>query len=152
RRKFVKTGIGGIATIGTSQLPMFGLLACSTDSVEVPENNGMGITGVSLPSVIDVPAGGEMAIIGKGFEPGDQIQWTSTLDATKILLATITTLGPGTASLVLPDGIKSGGYRLVLSRDGETLALGTLQLNVVADTDIPDREGKTVKGIVYCNG
>src|SRR5690606_2614484 len=56
------------------------------------------------------------------------------------------------AALVLPANIISGGYRLVISRNGETLTLGTVQLNIVADSDIPDIEGMTVKGIVFSNG
>ena len=152
RRKFVKTGIGGIASIGTFNVPLLGLISCSSDNSEVPETNGLGITGVSLPPVIDVPAGGQVDINGKGFQIGDQIEWISTLDPSKKYITGLNSVGQGTASLQLPPEITTGGYRLILSRDGETLALGTVQLNVVADTDIPDREGMTVKGIVYSNG
>src|SRR5690606_29925375 len=152
RRKFVKTGIGGLASIGALNVPLFGLMSCSSEDPEVPENNGLGITGVSLPTAIDVPAGSEISFNGKGFKVGDQIKWTSTSDATIKFLTTIAAVGPASASLLLPDEINSGSYRLVLSRGGETLPLGTLQLNLVTDMNIPDKEGMSVKGIVYCNG
>lgn len=153
RRKFVKTGIGGVASIGAFNVPLFGLMSCSSDKTEeIPQDNGLGITGVSLPPVIDVAAGSEVSLNGKGFKPGDQIQWISTSDATVKYTTTIASAGESSATLVLPTEIPSGSYRLLLSRNGETLALGSLQLNIVAETDIPDREGMTVKGIVYSNG
>ena len=152
RRKFVKTGIGGIASIGTLNVPLLGLMSCGSEDPEVPQNNGLGITGVSLPTVIDVPAGSEISFNGKGFEVGDQIEWISTSDASTTFVTTISSVGQTSASLTIPAEITSGGYRLVLSRNGETLPLGTLQLNLVTDMDIPDREGMSVKGIVFSNG
>ncbi|RUA15164.1 MAG: hypothetical protein DSY83_08080, partial [Flavobacteriia bacterium] len=81
RRKFVKTGIGGLASITTLNIPFFGLIACSSDSNnDVPPNNGLGITGVSVPPVINASAGSEFILNGKGFKVGDQIEWISTLD------------------------------------------------------------------------
>lgn len=152
RRKFVKTGIGGLASITTFNFPFFGLIACSSDSNEVPPNNSLGITGVSVPPVINAPAESEFTLNGKGFKVGDQIEWTSTSDDSKKFTATIGSVTEAAAVLVLPTDIPSDSYRLVLSRNGETLALGTVQLNIVADSDIPDVEGMTIKGIVFSNG
>nr|WP_292960146.1 calcineurin-like phosphoesterase family protein [Muricauda sp. UBA7809] len=155
RRKFVKTtGIGGLASITAMNIPFFGLVSCSSGDEDngVPPNNGLGITGVSVPPVIDAPAGSELTLNGKGFQIGDKIEWISTSDETKTYTATIDSTDEGSAVLVLPPQIVSGGYRLVLSRNGETLTLGSVQLNIVADTDIPDIEGMTVKGIVFSNG
>lgn len=152
RRKFVKTGIGGIASIGTFHVPLLGLLSCSSDDPEIPKDNGLGITGVSLPPVMDVPTGGQIDLHGNGFQMGDQIEWISTQDPSKSYTTDLKSVGQGLASMDLPHGISTDSYRLVLSRKGESLALGTVQLNVVADTAIPDREGMTVKGIVYSNG
>ena len=153
RRKFVKTGIGGLASITTLNFPFFGLIACSSDSNnDVPPNNGLGITGVSVPPVINAPAGSEFTLNGKGFEVGDQIEWTSVSDNSKKFTATIGSVAEASAALVLPSDIPSGSYRLVLSRNGETLTLGTIQLNIVAESDIPDIEGMTIKGIVFSNG
>ncbi|WP_418500446.1 calcineurin-like phosphoesterase C-terminal domain-containing protein [Flagellimonas sp.] len=153
RRKFVKTGIGGLASITTLNIPFFGLIACSSDSNnDVPPNNGLGITGVSVPPVINASAGSEFILNGKGFKVGDQIEWISTLDGSKTFTTSIGSTTEASATFTLPTEMPSGGYRLVLSRSGETLALGTVQLNIVAESDIPDIEGMTIKGIVFSNG
>ncbi|WP_108245165.1 calcineurin-like phosphoesterase C-terminal domain-containing protein [Muricauda brasiliensis] len=152
RRKFVKTGIGGLASITSFNIPFFGLIACSSDSTEVPSNNSLGIIGVSVPPVINASAGSEVVLTGKGFKVGDQIEWISTSDDSKRFSSSIGSATEASAALILPTDILSGGYRLVLSRDGETLMLGSVQLNIVADSDIPDIEGMTVKGIVFSNG
>src|SRR5690554_1456638 len=124
RRKFVKTGMGGVASLSTLNFPLWGLLSCGSDDAEIPKDNGLGITGVSLPPVLDVPAGGQIDINGHGFQMGDQIQWISTLDPSKKYVSALKGVGQGSASLVLPGEITTGGYRLVLDRDGETLTLG----------------------------
>ncbi|KAB7528923.1 metallophosphoesterase [Flagellimonas olearia] len=153
RRKFVKTGIGGLASMTTFNIPFFGLISCSSDgNNDVPPNNGLGITGVSVPPVINASAGSEFVLNGKGFKKGDQIEWISTSDNSKKFSSSIDSITEASATLVLPTEIPSGGYRLVLSRNGETLAMGSVQLNIVADSDVPDIEGMTIKGVVFSSG
>ncbi len=153
RRKFVKTGIGGLASVTTFNIPFFGLISCSSDgNNDVPPNNGLGITGVSVPPVINASAGSEFVLNGKGFKKGDQIEWISTSDNSKKFSSSIGSVTEASATLVLPTEIPSGGYRLVLSRNGETLAMGSVQLNIVADSDVPDIEGMTIKGVVFSSG
>src|SRR5690606_41657990 len=101
---------------------------------------------------IDGPWESDISLYGKGVKIRVQLQWSCTSDATIKFVATIAAAAPASASVLRPDDITSGSYRLVLSRGGETLPLGPLQLNLVTDMNIPDKEGMSVKGIVYCNG
>lgn len=117
-----------------------------------PVDEGLKITGISIPSTLSVPAGGEITITGNGFAVNDQIVFVLTTDAGKTYTAVITTATAQGASFILPAGITSGTYRITVKRGTESLVLGTLTVNVLAETGIPDKPGMTVKGVVYCDG
>jgi len=117
-----------------------------------PVDEGLKITGISIPSNLSVPVGGDVTLTGKGFAVNDQIVFVLTTDAGKTYAAVITAVTEQSATFPLPAGIASGTYRLTVKRGTESMVLGTLTLNVVADTGIPDKPGMTVKGVVYSDG
>lgn len=50
-----------------------------------------------------------------------------------------------------PAGMASGGYDLTLVRGAASQRLARVNLRITLDpTRIPDREGATIKGVVYC--
>ncbi|MCX6333546.1 MAG: calcineurin-like phosphoesterase family protein [Bacteroidia bacterium] len=110
------------------------------------------ITGVSIPSSLDIVADGEITLTGKGFEVGDLIVFTLKGDAGTEYTSTVTSVTASTVTFTLPDGISSGIYTISVERGDESLALGTVTINVLANLDIPDISGMTVKGVVYCDG
>lgn len=124
---------------------------CKEDPPD-PVDEGLKITGVSIPGSLNVPVGGEITLTGNGFAINDQIVFVLTTDAGKTFTAVISAVTGQTATFTLPAGITSGIYRLTVKRGTESLVLGTLTINVIADTGIPDRPGITVKGVVYCDG
>jgi hypothetical protein len=117
-----------------------------------PEEEGLNITGISIPSSINVAPGGEITITGKGFAAGDRIEFVLTSDAGKVYSGTVTAITATSATLTLPAGISSGSYRLTVFRGDESMVLGTLTINVIADNTVPDKPGMTLKGVVYCDG
>ena len=117
-----------------------------------PVDEGLQITGISIPSSINVPVGGEIILTGKGFEVNDRIEFALVSDAGKVYSSTVTAITPQSASFILPAGISSGTYRLTVIRGTESMLLGTLTVNVIVSTGIPDKPGMTIKGIVYCDG
>lgn len=130
------------------------ITACSGCNPEpgpdVPEK--LNITDVSIPSRIDVVENGTVTIGGKGFELNDEIVLSMVSDATKVYGSSISALTETTASFILPDDFPTGNYKITVKRGEESLLLGSVTINVIVDTTIPDITGMTVKGIVYCNG
>ena len=124
---------------------------CKEDPLP-PVDEGLKITGISIPSSLSVPVGGEITITGKGFAVNDQIIFVLTTDAGKTYTAVITSVTDQGATLTLPSGITSGTYKLTVKRGTDSLLLGTLTVNVIADTGIPDKPGMSLKGVVYCDG
>jgi len=118
----------------------------------LPDEEGLKITGISIPSSINVAVGGEITLTGKGFAVNDRIEFVLTSDAGKVYSSTVTAITATSATLTLPAGISSGSYRLTVIRGTESMVLGTLTVNVVADTGIPDKPGMTLKGVVYSDG
>ena len=77
RRKFIK--IGGITTLASLSGIGFTFAQCR-EPHEIDENNLLSISGVSIPSSIDVVDGEEMTISGKGFQVGDSMLFESVVD------------------------------------------------------------------------
>lgn len=123
---------------------------CNEDPPPVDE--GLKITGVSIPATLNVPEGGEITLTGSGFAVNDQIRFVLTTDAGKVYTAAVTTVTGQTATFSLPAGIPSGTYRLTVIRGDDSMVLGTVTVNVIADNTIPDKPGMTLKGVVYCDG
>ncbi len=124
---------------------------CKDDPLPVNEGK-LKITGVSIPSSLDVVADGPVTLSGKGFALNDQIRLVLVSDTTKIFQTSVNSATDQAAIFSLPAGITSGTYRLTVKRGNESLLLGTFSINVIADTNIPDVAGKTVKGVVFCDG
>lgn len=123
---------------------------------ESDENNGtshiLGITGVSIPSEIRVMTGGEMTLTGKGLMLNDEIALILQGQGEEIYTSQISTVTNATFSFPLPSGIATGTYLLKVIRNGQSLSLGMLKLEVSANNHLSDREGMTVKGVVSCAG
>ena len=130
------------------------IAACTACRKDPPpeEEEGLKITGISIPSSLDVAPGGEIIITGQGFALNDIIEFVLTSDAGSSWSATVTSVTPQTATITLPAGLSSGSYRLTVRRGTESMVIGTLTLNVITGTIIPDRPGMTLKGIVFCDG
>lgn len=125
---------------------------CDDTDEPVVKDPGFAITGVSIPSTLDVLRDAEIMITGKGFEIGDQIHFTSKNGNSEKYSTTVTSVTPQSATFSIPTGILSGNYTITVSRSDKSLMLGSLSLSIIVDATIPDKEGMTVKGIVYSDG
>lgn len=149
RRKFIKMGGLG-AFVGLSGVGLSFSSCQKDDSIEA--KNNLNITGVSIPTSLDVSAGGDVTITGKGFKMGDQIKITSASDPSKTYTRNVTALTDGTVTFTLPEGFVTGNYKITVVRGSESLFLGSLLINLVTDIEVPDVEGMTVKGVVSHDG
>jgi len=149
RRKFIKTSsLSAIAL--TSGIGFCNFGCKKSDSLENDTN--LEITGVSIPASIDVAVGGYITITGKGFTTEDQIRFSSSSDESIEYKSNVSSITNNTVTFPLADEITSGTYKISVLRGTESLVLCSVVLNIVANTDIPDIEGMTVKGVIYCNG
>ncbi|MCU0457801.1 MAG: hypothetical protein MUE37_01760 [Bacteroidales bacterium] len=124
---------------------------CKEDPLP-PVDEGLKITGISIPASLNVPVGGEVILTGIGFAVNDLIEFVLTSDAGKVYTAQLTSVTGQNGTFLLPAGVTSGTYRLTVKRGTDSMVLGTVTINVVADTSIPDKPGMTVKGVVYSDG
>jgi len=130
------------------------LAACTGCKEEPPppDDEGLKITGISIPASLNVETGGEIILTGSGFAVNDQIVFVLTTDAGKVYTATVTSVTGQSATFTLPAGIPSGTYRLTVKRGDDSMVLGTVTVNVIANNTIPDKPGMTLKGVVSCDG
>ena len=124
---------------------------CNNEPDPVPDE-GLEITGISIPSVINVPVNGNITITGQGFALNDQIQFVLTTDTAIKFISYVTEVTDQSAVFALPAGTTSGSWKLTVIRGDESMVLGTTTINIITDTSIPDKPGMTVKGIVFCDG
>jgi len=151
RRKFIK--LGGLTTIAGLSGIGFTFASCSEkDDIPFNEENDFNITGVSIPSYINVTKGEEITLIGKGFKVGDKIQLVSTLDSSIKYTIIVTDVTSGTVTFSVPANFSTGDYEITVIRGVESLILGTTLFNLTVGGSIPDIEGMTVKGVVYSDG
>jgi hypothetical protein len=127
------------------------LNGCKDDQNEVVDE-GLHISGVSIPSSLDVVANGDITLTGKGFAMGDQIRLTTVSGAAAEYIVNVKSVTDQSVSFSLPGNISTGSYKITVIRGTESLVLGSFLLNLAANTTIPDKPGMTVKGVVYCNG
>lgn len=149
RRNFIR--IGSLTTLAGLSGVSFGLTGCQDDDSQEIINE-LRITKVSLPSSLNIMAGGDFTLSGKGFEEGDQIELAALSDDTTVFQIPVATITEQSVTFPVPETINSGGYRLTVIRGTKSLLLGAVLLNVVPVTDLPDIEGMTVKGLVYSDG
>ncbi|MDR2147341.1 MAG: calcineurin-like phosphoesterase family protein [Tannerella sp.] len=127
-------------------------LSCGSGDDPDPVTDDFNITGVSIPSEINAVAGGNISITGKGFRMDDKISLKLSGNANKTYLVDVTAVTEQSVTIKLPQELETGRYELSVTRAGKTLVLGTSTLNISVNVDIPDREGMTVKGVVYSSG
>ncbi len=127
------------------------LVGC--DSTEDPKpSDGIKLKEVSVPAELNVTAGGQITLSGKGFAAGDKVRLVLTSDEGQAYTIDIASFDDSSATFTLPEGFDTGQYRIVLIRGSEELTLGTSRINIVIEANLPDRDGMTLKGLVYSNG
>lgn len=151
RRRFIR--IGGLTTLAGLGGVGLAFSSCKKDEDhEIIEDNKLKITGISIPSNLDVVEGGEVELIGKGFRLEDEVHFTSINDVNKIFTSKVKSVTDGSIIFSVPEGFVTGNYRISVVRGSDSLTLGTVLFNLIADIQIPDIDGMTVKGIVYSDG
>jgi len=136
-----------------SLLLISGLFITGCSKSEDPiDTNTFKLTGVSIPGTISVTLNSDVAIVGKGFEAGDLLVFTSSTNSSVRYEFPVTDVTATGVKINIGSSISSGTYNISAVRDTKEIALGTAVLSIQAVDNIPDIAGKNIKGIVYCNG
>ncbi len=154
RSSFVMTGLGLNFNLYSCEKKANSKTPDDDSDLEIRDpNNKLSITNIDLPTQLNVKKGGEFKIRGEGFEAGDQLTFSSltgnannsnTLDSKEVTDTHII--------CQMPEDFASDGYKISVKRGGNLFYLGDSVLDLVFNPDIPDREGMTVKGVVYAEG
>src|SRR5690606_31226014 len=86
------------------------------------------------------------------FEKGDKIIFKSLTGTNEEYTTDIVSLTETYVRIVLPAALMPGKYRVTAKRGPSSAVIGDTSLDFVFNMDIPDREGMTVKGMVYVGG
>jgi hypothetical protein len=127
------------------------LSRCTEKPIPDPGSD-LVITGVSIPSSIDATINGDITLTGKGFAVNDKIILTLNSDPSVVFECLVVSVTEQTATFTLPAGVTSGIYKITVKRGIDSLSLGSLTINIVVSTNIPDIDGMTIKGVVYSDG
>lgn len=149
RRKFIK--ISSLTTLASLSGVGVAFASCQNNTNEI-ELSDLNITGVSIPSSIDVVAGESFELTGRGFKLGDQVLLELSSNSEIRHACDIINVTDRNGIFVIPEEFSTGTYQIKIQRNTESLLLGSLLFNLVANINIPDVEGMTVKGIVYADG
>lgn len=133
---------------------LFSSCGDSTQEEEEKKDNGNGSTSdlvlnVRIPSELSVYEGQAITISGKSFAEGDKLEFKSASYQFEIGFTNVTKYE---ATFIVPQQIKDGEYTITLNRGNEQQNLGKTVLTLTFNITVPDKEGATIKGVVYCAG
>jgi hypothetical protein len=105
------------------------------------------IRDVIIPSQMSLVKGNSQAISGKGFATGDEIVFKTGDEEVVVNIATFTNTY---ATFIVPDELTNGQYKILVQRDQKRQELGTTTITIILNFNVPDKQGATIKGAVYC--
>lgn len=116
-----------------------------------PNESAIRVSGVRLFSNFEVSEGWKYSIYGNGIEASDVIKLRST--ATGVVYDCTTTSVKGKATIVIPEGLPSDTFDVILYRGNSYLKIASTTLIVTPDAMIPPKP-KTIahRGYFYVEG
>lgn len=122
------------------------LAACSEDEPDPVFQSQKLVRDVLVPEYMEMYAGQHFEIQGKGYLAGDHLRLD---DGQASLDMTVEEVGPAYARFTVPETIRETAYTLTLHRGEAAQLLGRTTVRIIRNTDVPDKEGMNIKGMVY---
>ena len=116
------------------------------------ESSYKPITGIVIPGSLEISRGDIIIIKGNGVTSTDIVKLISVSDSSQAYDIKVEECTETQFSILLPSEVKSGKYKISIVRDGKSISLGSIEINIKANLDIPDKAGMTIKGVVYSDG
>lgn len=138
-------------------LAAFSSYSCKDKTVITPKDDestiiSMDITNLSVPQTFYTSPSVELAIKGQGFKQDDIISFVPRDNQSPLINLNIKTLNADGILLPSSSAFKNGVYKVLINRGGIQRQLGQATIFAVFNSNIPDKEGMTIKGSVYSNG
>ena len=121
--------------------------ACGSDEQKRFEQSTRMVRDVYVNTSMTVYAGQSYYIQGVGFEKGDLLSFRSDEGEVEIPVQDAT---PKTACIIIPEALGKGTYRLWIERGEREQFLSVVKVYLTSHFDVPDKEGATIKGAVFC--
>ena len=121
--------------------------ACGSDEQKRFEQSTRMVRDVYVNTSMTVYAGQSYYIQGVGFEKGDLLSFRSDEGEAEIPVQDAT---PKTACIIIPEALGKGTYRLWIERGEREQFLSVVKVYLTSHFDVPDKEGATIKGAVFC--
>ena len=121
--------------------------ACGSDEQKRFEQSTRMVRDVYVSTSMTVYAGQSYYIQGVGFEKGDLLSFRSDESEVEIPVQDAT---PKTACIIIPEALGKGTYRLWIERGEREQFLSVVKVYLTSHFDVPDKEGATIKGAVFC--
>ncbi|MDO9634303.1 MAG: calcineurin-like phosphoesterase family protein [Paludibacter sp.] len=126
---------------------LYGCEKIEPDPDDNNPNQTVFVKDVIIPSHMSLVKGNSQAISGKGFETGDVFLFKSTNNEIIVNIANFTS---SYATFIVSYEIQDGEYTIFLKRNEKQQELGKTLVTIVLNVNVPDKEGSTIKGAVYC--
>lgn len=132
-------------------LMLFYLAACGPTENQ-GNTDGFEVSGISIPSSINVSTGDEVClkVYGKGPESGDNVILVGE-DRQEVSIP-VSSCTESMFGFIIPDGLYTGSYTMFIERDGVRVEIGKINLTIALSADFSLEEGTTVYGLVSCAG
>lgn len=116
-----------------------------------PRQATINVSGVRLFSGLEVAEGWKFSVYGNGIKVGDTISLKSL--SSGVVYECVTTSTEGRSTIVIPQGLPSDSYNVVLCRGDESSVIASTTLTVTADALLP-RKPKVIahRGCWYVDG
>ncbi len=116
-----------------------------------PKESSIRVSEVKHFSGLEVAEGWKYSVYGKGIKTGDRLSLRSI--TSEVEYNCTTTAIEGRATIVIPAGLPSDSYYIVLHRDEEQLIISTTTLTVTADAILPVKPKNIAhRGCWYVDG
>ncbi|MBE8714260.1 calcineurin-like phosphoesterase C-terminal domain-containing protein [Sphingobacterium hungaricum] len=119
--------------------------------VEQPTNGTIEISQLDIPKNFEIVINKDFELIGNGFKAEDLIQFRS-LSENSMFTIPIKEIKGTQAILPFSEKIQETSYDLTLVRNDKSIHLANVDVSLIFNKDIPEKEGMTVKGTVYSKG
>lgn len=121
---------------------------CGDDKAAPEEISQRLIGNVYMKPSMAVYPGQTVEFQGRGFEKGDLLVFRSAAGSAE---AALKDFGDSYVSFVVPGNFPAGQYTVLVRRGATEQILGYTEIRLSLNYDqIPDREGASVKGVVFC--
>jgi len=126
-------------------------VGCGNDEANATVRT-IDVSGIVVPKSVTLTQGSPLQLQGSGILATDQLELVGTGSVETSYTLPISNVQASSFEAEIPADFVSGTYTITLIRGDQRLKIGTASISISPITDVPDRTGMTLKGVVYCDG